>query len=84
MDWDVIQAKITGPLEFEVRFADGLSGKVILKRTHLTGVFHPLNDPQIFQQIQVSNGYVTWPGELDLAPDAMHQAIRENGVWVLD
>jgi len=28
-------------------------------------------------------GAVTWPGELDLAPDAMHAAIRRTGVWVL-
>jgi hypothetical protein len=26
---------------------------------------------------------VSWPGELDLAPDAMHAAIREHGEWGL-
>jgi hypothetical protein len=26
---------------------------------------------------------VSWPGELDLAPDAMHAAIREHGEWRL-
>lgn len=26
---------------------------------------------------------VTWPGELDLAPDAMHRHIKESGEWVL-
>ena len=31
MDWDVVSAEVTGPLEFEVQFADGLSGKVIMK-----------------------------------------------------
>jgi hypothetical protein len=30
------------------------------------------------------NGYfVTWPGELDLAPDAMHEAIKQQGEWIL-
>ncbi|SPE30180.1 hypothetical protein SBA5_760010 [Candidatus Sulfotelmatomonas gaucii] len=28
-------------------------------------------------------GAVTWPGELDLAPDAMHAAILEQGEWSL-
>jgi len=28
-------------------------------------------------------GVVTWPGEIDLAPDAMHQAIRETGQWIV-
>ena len=27
---------------------------------------------------------VTWPGELDLAPDAMHTEIKKNGCWVLE
>jgi hypothetical protein len=26
---------------------------------------------------------VAWPGELDLAPDAMHAAIQEHRVWSL-
>jgi hypothetical protein len=26
---------------------------------------------------------VTWPGELDLAPDAMHAAILAHGEWLL-
>jgi hypothetical protein len=28
-------------------------------------------------------GAVTWPGEIDLAPDAMHDEIKKNGKWVL-
>jgi len=26
---------------------------------------------------------VAWPGELDLAPDAMHTAIQEHSEWAL-
>jgi hypothetical protein len=29
-------------------------------------------------------GAVSWPGDLDLAPDAMHAAIKEHGTWILD
>jgi hypothetical protein len=42
-----------------------------------------LQDPAVFGQLQVTDGFVTWPGELDLAPDAMYEAIKENGQWVL-
>jgi len=27
---------------------------------------------------------VTWPGEIDLAPDAMYEGIKATGVWVLE
>jgi len=26
---------------------------------------------------------VTWPGEIDLAPDAMYREIKKAGKWVL-
>ena len=31
----------------------------------------------------VEHGAVTWPGELDLAPDAMYREIKKNGFWKL-
>jgi hypothetical protein len=47
-------------------------------------VFEPLHDPVIFVQAQVVLGAVQWPNGVDLAPDAMYDAIRERGVCVLD
>jgi hypothetical protein len=29
-------------------------------------------------------GAVQWPNGADLAPDAMYDAIRERGQWILD
>jgi hypothetical protein len=29
-------------------------------------------------------GAVTWPGEIDIAPDAMYQALRRDGEWVVE
>jgi len=47
-------------------------------------VFEPLRDAAVFAQVQVVLGAVQWPNGADLAPDAMYDAIREHGVWVLD
>ena len=47
-------------------------------------IFEPLRDPAIFVQAQVVLGAVQWPNGADLAPDAMYDAIRERGVWILD
>jgi hypothetical protein len=83
MYWDVKTVQLTGPLSFNVEFEDGLTGNVQFETTHLTGVFESLKDPHIFQQIYIEGGSVTWPGDLDLAPDAMYMAIKEKGEWVL-
>ena len=80
---DVVSARIIDYLEFEVTFADGLTGKVRILPSFLFGVFEKLKDPVFFNQIQVTNGFVTWPGELDLAPDAMYDAIKKDGEWII-
>ena len=47
------------------------------------GVFAALRDEMLFRQVRLELGAVTWPGELDLAPDAMYAAIKQTGKWVL-
>jgi uncharacterized protein DUF2442 len=83
MHWDVISANINRHLEFTVTFADGLTGRVRMLPSHLFGVFEKLKDPDVFNQLQVTNGFVSWPDEIDLAPDAMYNAIRRDGEWLL-
>ena len=81
---DVIEAKVTGNLEFAVTFADGLAGRVRLFPSHLYGVFEPLKDMDFFKRLEVRDGFVSWPGEIDLAPDAMYHAIKQSGEWILN
>ncbi len=83
MKWDVVDVKQIGPLALRVQFADGLVGRVQFELSHLTGVFAALNDPTVFEQAHVDGGAVAWPGNLDLAPDAMYQEIQNSGEWVL-
>jgi len=40
-----------------------------------TGVLAPLRGPSFFRQVFVDHGAVAWPGEIDLAPDAMYRQI---------
>jgi hypothetical protein len=80
---DVNQIKVVGPLQLEVVFADGIRGRVEFEPTHLTGVFTSLQNPEFFNQVRINGGAVSWPGDIDLAPDAMHESIRKSGEWVL-
>jgi hypothetical protein len=69
-----------------VEFQDGTAGKVDMNAfVHAddAGVFAALTNPARFAEAFVDYGVVTWPGEIDLAPDAMHQAIRETGQWIV-
>jgi hypothetical protein len=68
-----------------VRFNDGSEGIAELDgllQSSDAGVFTALRDETLFRQVRISLGVVTWPGDLDLAPDAMYRAIREFGTWI--
>jgi hypothetical protein len=84
MYWNVISVQPENNLTIKVKFSDGLQGTVSFKPSHLTGVFEALKDKSYFNKVFVERGVVTWPGELDLAPDAMYKEIAKNGSWVLD
>ncbi len=81
MYWDVVEVKPIAHLTLQVRFADGLCGRVSFAESGLRGVFTALKDADFFNQVRLGESFVTWPGELDLAPDAMYQAIKEHGEW---
>lgn len=69
-----------------VRFKDGSAGTVYMRgliESDRAGVFAALREPAVFAQAQVVLGAVTWPGEIDLAPDAMHDQISQYGHWVI-
>lgn len=83
MYWDVVEVKPLDSLGLFVRFTDGLTGEVRFKPEHLSGVFEVLKDPAYFKQVYVDHGAVVWPGQIDLAPDAMYREIKTHGVWVL-
>ena len=83
--WRVVAVSALPDFRLRVRFVDGTEGEVDmagLLRRQQVGVFAPLRDPAVFAQVSVELGAVTWPGELDLAPDAMYDAIRQTGKWV--
>jgi hypothetical protein len=83
MNWDVVSVKPISPLVLSVSFKDGTEGKVRFELSHLSGVFAALKAPDVFLQVRVKVGAVTWPGEIDLAPDAMYREIKRTGEWVL-
>ena len=75
MTWDVVEVRAEADCSLWVRFADGISGRYLLDLKELTGVLRPLRDPAFFRQVFIDHGAVAWPGEIDLAPDAMYREI---------
>ena len=85
--WRIAEVRALPGYKLWVRFNDGTEGTVDLSgfiRSSHAGVFSVLSDENLFARVTLERGAVTWPGELDLAPDAMYEAIRQSGEWVLN
>ncbi len=85
--WRVTHVGALPGFRLHVRFNDGTQGNVELAsflHSETAGVFAALRDGKLFEQARIECGAVTWPGELDLAPDAMHRAIKEHGRWIVE
>jgi hypothetical protein len=79
MYWDVVEVKPEPHHRLFVRFKDGLSGFVQFRAEEMTGALAPLRDVGLFDQVFIDCGAVAWPGEIDLAPDAMYAEVRSHG-----
>ena len=78
MYWDVVEVKPEAGHSLFVRFKDGLAGHVQLRQEDLTGALAPLLETRFFEKVFIDHGAVAWPGEIDLAPDAMHAEVANR------
>ena len=78
MYWDVVEVTPEPDYCLFVKFKDGLTGRVRFEPEELTGALEPLRDVQFFNRVYIDLGAIAWPGEIDLAPDAMHARIAQE------
>lgn len=68
-------------LRLRVQFLDGTQGEVELApliQAPDAGVFAALRDEAVFRQVHLEYGAACWPGGVDIAPDAMYDAVRHG------
>jgi Protein of unknown function (DUF2442) len=87
--WRVTSVAALPDSRLRVTFVDGVTGDVdmrlFLSDHRIDGtIFEALRDPAAFSQARIVLGAIQWPNGADLAPDAMYDAIRKGGFWVLD
>jgi len=85
--WSIVRFKALPEYKIEVSFADGTTGIADLaprlSQGPLGDGFDPLCDEKMFARVFLEHGALTWPGGIDLAPDAMYERIRSSGRSIL-
>lgn len=82
--WRVSAVSVLPGYRLAVTFRDGTSGTVdmsALVGSSDAGIFLPLKDPALFQQVRVELGALTWPNGADLDPAWMYEEIGRSGEW---
>ncbi len=87
--WRVASVEALPGHRLSVRFRDGLEGVVEMAGligSPRAGLFAALADTSLFNRAFVRSGAVTWTDDLDIAPHALHRAIKSSdaGVCVLN
>jgi Protein of unknown function (DUF2442) len=72
---------VIGDHELRLLFEDGAVGDIAFGDDERRGVFAPLRDPELFAQVCVDPqaGTIVWPGDLDMAPEALYLQARAPG-----
>jgi len=69
----IVAFEILDNYRVRLRFDDGAEGTVDLSRLVGQGVFAAWRDYEFFRRAFLApQGALTWPGELDLCPDALY------------
>lgn len=89
VQWRVVTVTPLSDFRLDVMFVDGTRGEVdlcyFLNDDSTTGtVFETLRNPAVFAEAQVVMGAVQWAKGADLAPDAIYDAIKAHGRWVVE
>ncbi len=80
----VVNVHVLPDFRLSVKFIDGTTGEIdlsLLVQSPQAGVFAALRDTGLFFEVYPEYGAVTWPGEIDIAPDAMYDEIKKTGRW---
>jgi hypothetical protein len=74
----VTGAEYRGDHKIHLTFNDGAQGTVDFSDWLDGPVFEPLKDLVYFRRFFLEGGTVTWPNGADIAPETLHQRVRED------
>jgi uncharacterized protein DUF2442 len=72
---EINRAKRVSGFVIAMRFNDGTEKHVDISQWFKGPVFKPLKDPRFFAKFFVEGGTLAWPNGVDIAPEALYEAV---------
>lgn len=82
--WRIRAVNVLPGYRLSITCNDGTNGIVdmsALVNSADAGMYAALKDHQMFQQVKVELGVLTWPNGADLDPSWVHEEISKNKTW---
>ncbi|MDE2118405.1 MAG: DUF2442 domain-containing protein [Betaproteobacteria bacterium] len=82
--WRVRAVNVQPDYRLSITCNDGTSGIVdmsALVNSTDAGIYAALKNAQLFQQVSIELGALTWPNGADLDPVWVHEEIGKNKTW---
>lgn len=73
-----ISARALDDYQVEVRFNNGLSGIFDCKYLLSRNISSALADYGIFRQVRAEHGTLTWPNDIDVAPEVVWELAKKS------
>lgn len=84
--WRVRAASIQAGYQLSITCNDGTNGIVDMSapvNSPDAGMYAELKDKELFQQVSIELGALTWPNGADIDPSWVHEEIGKNKTWVV-
>lgn len=84
--WRVRAVNVLPGYKLSITCNDGTNGIVdmsALVSSPNAGMYAELKDAQLFQQVSIELGALTWPNGADLDPSWVHEEIGKNKSWMV-
>lgn len=82
--WRLHAVSVLPGYRLSITCNDGTSGIVDMSELvngSDAGIFAALKDFQLFQQVRIELGVLTWPNGADIDPAWVHEEISKNKTW---
>jgi hypothetical protein len=74
---DIVEVRHVRDYRCYVAFDDGCSGEIDLSSYLARGpIFSALADEELFKQVRIEGGTLSWPNGADIAPERLYEMIN--------
>lgn len=82
--WRVCAINVLPGYRLSITCNDGTSGIVdmsVLVSSPDAGIYAALKSADLFQQVSIEHGAITWPNGADLDPAWVHEEVGQHKIW---